>query len=360
MRESLGNMDNAKGLALITLITIILTGINGLIAYLFLIFLSRLKYGRDPIIKHGLASGTSRLGGVAIILSVIVGVAFNYYFVGATTDISIFNAIDSIIILSILIGFIGLVEDLSQRLSSSIRLFTMILAVILSLLIVPELVPYNLEIFYINSFFSFILFIFIFTVIMVCGFINAGNIADGANGLLSSIFLAFFVFIYSLDSNPFNFSMVMCLLAFIIYNVSTGRIFLGDFGAYSLSALVALKSLQVYQNHEISVFLLASLLIYPCFELIRSLLVRFVSKASLMGPDNLHLHNYINNYLILFGFGKQLTNSITGLVLGIMTSGPSLLLYFTKYNNVDNIWVYLFLVQITVLSIIYTYFSKKT
>ena len=91
------------------------------------------------------------------------------------------------------------------------------------------------------------IFIYAFTIIMVCGFINAGNIADGANGLLTSIYFGFFLVAYSIDSSIFNFSVLTSLLAFIVFNVSTGRIFLGDFGAYFLSALVAYKCLEFYQ-----------------------------------------------------------------------------------------------------------------
>ena len=59
------------------LVTVIFTGLNGLIAFILLALMAKFKIGRDPEIKHGLSGGTSRLGGVAIILSIFAGCIFN-------------------------------------------------------------------------------------------------------------------------------------------------------------------------------------------------------------------------------------------------------------------------------------------
>ena len=134
---------------------------------------------------------------------------------------------------------------------------------------------------------------------MVSGFVNAGNIADGANGLLSMVYTVFFLFLYSIDPSILYSSAIVSLMIFFIYNISTGNIFLGDFGAYFLSAFVAFSSLKIYSEYDISVFLIATILIYPCFEITRTLIVRFITKVSLMSPDNNHLHNYLHNYFHL-------------------------------------------------------------
>ena len=89
---------------------------------------------------------------------------------------------------------------------------------------------------------------------MISGFINAGNIADGANGLLSLVYLVFFLVLYSINPSIFYSSMIISLAIFFAYNVTTGRIFLGDFGAYFLSAIVAYSSLKIYAEYDVSVF----------------------------------------------------------------------------------------------------------
>ena len=356
MRKKTASPSENNGVALVSLLTVLLTGVNGFITYFFLMTLSRVNFGRDPQIKHGLTSGSSRLGGLVIILSVLFGVLFNLYYFDRLSLEAFIKEFDYIVIFSVLIGLIGLAEDLSQRLSSVFRLIAMFVFVFITLLVIPELVPYKLEIFNLNGFIANPILVFFVTLVMICGFINAGNIADGANGLLAGVYLTFFVVVYSLENSIFNFSMVTTLIAFIIYNSSTGRIFLGDFGSYMLSAIVAFKSIEIYKLFDVPVFLIASILIYPCFELARSLLIRFINKTSLMSPDNYHLHNYINDYLMELLGSKHSANSVTGLSISIATSMPALLVFF-KYDN--NISVYLFLIEMCLLSMIYLFLKKN-
>ena len=319
-----------KYLLTIAIIIILFTGLNGLIAFSLLLIFSDFNYGRDSSQKHGLSSGQSRLGGLAIFISIAIG-SCSHFILRDDLNISQFLLeFDSIIYFSLLIGLIGLAEDINQNLSSTRRLLYMLILVCISLSLRPELIPIDLEVF---SFFgtnSLFLPMFVFSVIMVSGFINAGNIADGANGLLASIFFSFFVIAYTIDSSIFNFSVVISLLAFIIFNVFTGRIFLGDFGSYSLSSLVAFKSLEFYSNNDISVFFLSAILIYPCFEIMRSLIIRAIKSRSIMAPDNNHLHNYLNKFVLDFGFTSHTSNSITGLGIGVSTSILPIILYCSK------------------------------
>ena len=99
------------------LFTVILTGINGLIAFILLAMMAKFKFGRDPKMKHGLSSGASRLGGVAIILSIFSGCIFNQIYLKELSADFFLLHINSIIISSLIIGLIGLVEDLNQNLS---------------------------------------------------------------------------------------------------------------------------------------------------------------------------------------------------------------------------------------------------
>ena len=350
--QKVENKNN--GIALISIITILFTGINGLITYIFLTLLSSVEFGRDPEIKHGIAKGSSRLGGLVILCSVVFGVLFNLHFFSKLSFINVTQEFDSIILFSILVGLIGLAEDFTQKLSSTIRLKIMFLFVLLALIAMPQLVPNDLPMFNIDGFVIHQIFVFLVTLVLICGFINAGNIADGANGLLAGTYLSFFIILYSFDSSVFNFSMLTTLTAFIIYNASTGRIFLGDFGSYLLSTIVAFKSLEIYLLFDVPVFFLASILIYPCFELIRSLLNRLANKNSLMSPDNYHLHNYVNSYLLRFKFSKHMANSMTGLGIAVISSVP-LILYF---NDIVSTWLYFFMFEFFLLCLFYLLLGK--
>ena len=151
----------------------------------------------------------------------------------------------------------------------------------------------------------------------------------------------------------------MSLIIFFIYNISTGRIFLGDFGAYFLSALVAFSSLKIYSEYDISVFLIAVILIYPCFEFTRTLTIRFFTKVSLMSPDNNHLHNHVHDYFLSRGLNPHRSNSLTGLMLSSLSCviPISLFIYGVSPNN--NIWFFLFVIEFLFFCLIYFLLSKK-
>ena len=80
---------------------------------------------------------------------------------------------------------------------------------------------------------------------------------DGANGLLVTIYIAFFIVLLSFDHSVLYVSLITALLTFALYNILIGRVILGDFGAYVLSALVAFNCLKIYGQNDVSVFLFA-------------------------------------------------------------------------------------------------------
>ncbi len=356
------NLERAYDIRVVLtfLITGIFTGINGLITFFLLVLISEFNIGKDPEIKHGLSSGTSRLGGIAIVLSIFSGYSFNQFYLDSFSVDVLFNQSNLLVIFSFVIALIGLFEDLNQNLSSMLRLFLMIFIISGCMILIPELLPSNLELMELIGLQDSSLLIYFFSIVMICGFINAGNIADGANGLLASVFFGFFVVLYDIDSSNLNFSILISLVSFIIFNVATGKIFLGDFGAYFLSSLVSFKSLQIYSNKEISVFFLASILIYPCFEITRSIMVRAIKRLSLMTPDNNHLHNHLNAIILNYGVSKHLANSLTGVGIAFCTIIAPIYLYFDGISINSGIWRILFLFQIIALSIIYIIIEKKT
>jgi UDP-GlcNAc:undecaprenyl-phosphate/decaprenyl-phosphate GlcNAc-1-phosphate transferase len=351
--------ENNKVSVGIAIFTILFTGMHGFIAFLFLIALTKINLGKDAFKNHGLSSGSSRLGGVGIFLSVFLGIGINIHLSNKLTLQNFISELDLSIICSLIVGLIGLAEDLSQIISSITRLIVMILIVMISLYFMQDLLPQKLlmnenEYLIINP-----MWLFLFTVIMVTGFINAGNIADGANGLLAIIFTIFFIAIYSIQESIIYISFIVSLMTFAIYNITTGRIFLGDFGAYFLSAIVAYTCLRIYGENDVSVFYFASILVYPCFEISRSLLVRIVNRASLIHPDNNHYHNYIFSQLLRRNINNHIANSITGVGIAFFSSFPPLYLHLRGISTSSVFWVYFFIFQLLVLTISYIFLGKK-
>ena len=330
------------------------TGIAGLISLTIIFIVSQLRFGRDPQGKHGLSSGNSRLGGIAVICSTYISLFVYMYVLDYPYSSQINHQEVGVIELTALaIGSIGLIEDVSQKLGSILRLCTMLIIIALGLLYLPELLPVKLDVWFNTESQSFPVTLYLFTLIMTVGFINAGNISDGANGLLVTIYLAFFIVLLSFDHSILYVSLIIALLTFALYNILVGKVILGDFGAYVLSALVAFNCLKIYNQNDASVFLFASLLVYPCFEILRSLILRISTGASPFDPDNNHFHNYVNQWILSMGYSGHKANSLTGIGVACLTSGPPFLIFMNNETPTSDLWLYVFMIEILILSLLY-------
>ena len=341
------------------------TGITGLISLTIIFFFSQLRFGRDPQGKHGLSSGNSRLGGIAVICSACTSLFVYTYGLDYPYSSQInYQEMGVMELTALAIGSIGLIEDVSQKLGSILRLCAMLIIIALGLLYLPELLPVKLDIWFNNESQSFPVTLYLFTLFMIVGFINAGNISDGANGLLTTIYIAFFIVLLSFDYSVLYVSLIIALFTFALYNILIGKIILGDFGAYVLSALVAFNCLKVYSQHDVSVFLFASLLVYPCFEILRSLISRILTGTSLFNPDNNHFHNYANKWFLSMGYTDHKANSLTGIGIACLTSGPPFLIFMNNETPASGLWLYIFIIEILMLSLLYflllRFFRYKT
>ena len=171
-----------------------------------------------------------------------------------------------------------------------------------------------------NDFLNHPVLLFLGVVIIVVGFINAGNISDGANGLLAINAMSVFVLMYLQASSVLYFSLLVSLGVFSIYNIFSGRIFLGDFGSYALSALMALCCLDLYVSAQASVWFFASLLSYPCTEIVRVMINRALKHKSPFSADNSHVHNKLYEAINRRGLNSLAANSLTGILLGVCFS----------------------------------------
>ena len=73
---------------------------------------------------------------------------------------------------------------------------------------------------------------------------------------------------------------------------------MGDSGAYSIGFLIGFLLIEIYNlNPEISPFFIITLIWYPCFENLFSILRKFRFKSSPLRPDSRHLHQLVFFYL---------------------------------------------------------------
>ena len=313
-----------------TILLALLIGIGlgsvGLIALALMVWLSHQRFGVDRSAKHGISvRNTSRLGGLAIALFLLTIWALLHLNQAIGLDFDLLVPLGDYPILFfpvLLIGLVGLADDIGIEIKPTFRLSMMLAIALVFFLLEPELLPNRIiEVLEVDSGGGYVVLTAASSVLLA-GFVNAANISDGANGLLSGLCLVFFWVASQLQGDGWLFYILVILLCFWLINVLTGRIMLGDLGAYALGALVVFVAFDLFDEHGVSLFFLASMLSYPCVELVRVMVVRWLKGQSPLSADNTHLHNILNARLRASLRGTTLPNSLTGMLIAVGSTLP--------------------------------------
>ena len=336
-------------LSIMMVMATLLFGLPGLLMMLFLQWITSQSYGIESIDKHGISHvGASRLGGAAIFGSALALYLFGVY--SRVIEPSPFSTISIAFWLSIFLCMsIGLIDDLkSNLLSPRMRLIIISLIFSVCLLMIPVLIPQKIGIMGLDFLLDKVIIAWIITLVFCVGFVNAVNMADGANGLIpGTITIALAVFYMEVGSFTYAIFMTTCGI-FTIFNVISGRLFLGDAGAYGLGSMVALNGLFLHSAGVFSAAFLAVLFAYPCIDILATVSRRRIAGRSIFLPDNDHLHNRVHFHFQGWFRSKTLANSITGVLIVSCSSGLALLGYTEAWWSVtSNQWAWVFLAQCT-------------
>ena len=318
--------------ALLALILGGLLGVAGLTSLCLMVWFSHQRFGVDRSAKHGISvKDTSRMGGVAIaVFLILVWLATIIFPALAGESKPGMTWGPSFLLLAGLLACIGFLDDLGLPLTPVTRLLASTLILTVGFIFVPDWMPNQFLGFFSDTSLGFEVGLVAVSVFVCVGFINAGNMADGANGLFSGICLAFFVCVWLLTADNFYFSISLGLLSFFLINVLTGRIIMGDFGAYGLSALIALVGFDLFDQGLVGLGFLATLLSYPCVEIIRIFVVRIGKGTSPFRADNQHSHNLLNEYFSKIVKSKTLANSLTGVSIAVFSVMPAVVILFQE------------------------------
>jgi UDP-N-acetylmuramyl pentapeptide phosphotransferase/UDP-N-acetylglucosamine-1-phosphate transferase len=224
----------------------------------------------------------------------------------------------------------------------------------------PFLVPSSIGVPFLDQVMAIPALAFLLCLIFCVGFINAVNMADGANGLVSGIVvMANIVFYIELGGVGF-IAVVTVFSVFLLFNIMSGRLFLGDAGAYGAGACILITSLFCYANGYASLSFLAALLCYPCLDFLFSIMRRLYKGRSVAMPDNDHLHNRVYYQYSKVFVSKNMANSAAGLPLAGASSGIVLFGYVTGWLSIMSAqWSVVFAAQCVLYSLAY-YFTGKS
>lgn len=346
-------------MAIAWLAAILIGGLSGLIA-LGLCWLLLFIGGEDSASKHGISNTlSSRVGGVAVVFYLLVNTGYQSVF--SVYEISSLE----VAVLSGLILFflIGLYEDLSGNTSAMRRFLAM-------LLLASMLVVYERNLILISVGIAWADWVLqlssvtppLFTALCIAFLPNAFNTADGANGLVGGLSLIALATLGTLIPNTLSMlqlsGAVGCLI-FLIFNLYTGRFFLGDGGAYALGALVGCSLIHVANSALVSTWFLLSLVFYPVADLMWSMVRRAFVGHPVLQPDDLHLHNLVFERVKRLQGLSVWSNNVTGMtIVTAFCLFPAILAWTGTLSLDEDRWFYIVAAQW--LLYLGTWFSLRT
>ena len=332
-------------LSVMMLLATIAFGLTGLVMMIILQWMTRQNYAKDSVDKHGISSvSASRLGGAAVALSTVILLVIGE-FAGLGHTVLAPRELQLIAWIAVLVCLgLGLVEDLhNNSLTPRFRLLVEFVVFAVLVAVMPSLIPTDLGVWGLDALMALPVIGWLLTITFCVGFINAVNMADGANGLMPGILTISFGLFYA-ETGAYSYACLMtsCGL-FTIFNVISGRLFLGDAGAYGLGAALCVSGLFLYSQGDLSASFLAVLLAYPCIDMLVALSRRAAQGRSLFLPDNDHLHNRIHFQLQKRFRSPTLANSMTGGCIVMATSGIALMGYQLEWLAVTSqLWSLVF------------------
>ena len=254
----------------------------------------------EPDDRRAHTTTTPSLGGIAIfagtIFSIIMWTPFKY-----------FGDLQYILCAFIILFLIGVKDDIDpvlpyQKFGAQI-LSAVILVFIANIRITSFYGIFGImELPYIAS-----ILLSIFTILVI---INSFNLIDGINGLSGSIAaiisMVFGLWFYQIDKIELSivaFSMIGAIVAFLKYNFSPAKIFMGDTGSLLLGLISAILAIQFIEMHRIledpvhatlaAPAVAVGILIVPLFDTLRVFSLRMMRGKSPFNPDRNHIHHML-------------------------------------------------------------------
>lgn len=146
-----------------------------------------------------------------------------------------------------------------------------------------------------------------FTILVI---INAFNLIDGINGLSGSVAVlisltlgTWFLLVDHIDLAIVAYALAGSVIAFLKYNFTPARIFMGDTGSLLIGlvcAILAIEFIELHRELGMSPYkfkavpaVAVGILILPLFDTLRVFTTRIFQGRSPMSPDRTHIHHLL-------------------------------------------------------------------
>ena len=295
------------------------------------------------------------LGGIGIFGGVLFSITF-------WTDFTKCHHLQYIVAAMVVISFIGIKDDLTG-LAIFKKFVGQLIAAIIVVIWGDIRIDHMFGIFGLGELpYIFSVLFSIFTILVI---INSFNMIDGINGLLGSIGIisagSFAIWFYLVDDFQhaiIAISVVGSLLAFLRYNISPARIFMGDTGSMLLGLLLAIVSIEfieknvhfdnVYAVDAAPVIAIGTIFI-PLFDLLRVFAIRILRGRSPFKPDRNHLHHLL--------LDSGCTHNLATFIIAVFSL--SLVIISVALQNIGTYLLGLALVVLTSIFTIFIYLMAR-
>ena len=205
------------------------------------------------------------------------------------------------------------------------------------------------------------------SVLLMVYIMNAINLIDGIDGLASGlsmialfVFGLYFIHLGEMSQSLVAFATLGSLLAFFRYNVrgfhhKQLKIFMGDTGSLVVGTILGVCAIKLTQYHgsagyeNFPLLMAYSVLIVPCFDVLRVMISRSRRGESMFLPDKSHIHHK----LLALGLSSRRSLSVILLIsVGFITINAAL-----DYILLGVEWIVV--IDIVLFTLINIFISRK-
>ena len=263
------------------------------------------------------------------------------------------------------IFFVGFTSDTRLLSSPKIRFFLQLFLISIFIIYFDiHVTPTRIE--FVDNFFQNDAYSLIFSIFCFMILINGTNFIDGLNGLSLGYFLIVFLnlemngLILDLEFLDVDINFLLFSLIIILVLNYFNFLYLGDAGSYLLAFFSGFSIVSIYNSiNTVSPYYIILLFWYPCFEILFSLMRKFLQKKSPLKPDNNHLHQLIFLYFKtkINNKNKIIPNVFSSVVINLF----NLILIFlaSKNPNLTILQLKLIMIGVTIYCLTYVLLYKK-
>lgn len=251
-----------------------------------------------------------RIGGVAIVTSMLIGFFIYYLFTRNIPSIALNQKFLGYIVGGLVIATMGLIDDLFN-LRARYKFIFQVVAAVAAYVLGVRISGIKIPFIYSNIIELAGWVDFIFTMFWIIGVTNALNLIDGLDGLAAgitaisatSLLIIFVSTSASLEAIIISAVLVGAVLGFLPYNFNPAKTFMGDVSSNFLGFTMACVSILGFAKGYTMLAIIAPVLVLgiPIFDTVFAMVRRFLKGQPMLKPDGAHIHHR----LIKRGFSQR-------------------------------------------------------